>query len=308
MSRSAPPLAWALLIGLGVIWGSSFLFTGIAVKELPPTTIVGLRLGLAAALIWVVAKAMGATAPSLSQPEGRRLWKFAFGAAMTSNVLPFLLISWGQLHIPSALSGLLMAPMPLMSLALSHFLVPGERMTAGHLAGFAIGFAGVIYLIGTEAAAQLGRGDMLALIAQVGTLMAAFCYGISSIILKRAEAPDALGIGAVILTIAAIITVPMGMLTGGANIATTSWGTLAAIVLLGVGSTALAQIMLLKVIQLAGPPFLSLVNYQVPLWAVVFGVLFLGEDLPGSFWIALVLILVGVAVAQFAGRRRAPAP
>ena len=132
--------------------------------------------------------------------------------------------------------------------------------------------------------------------------------GISSIILKRAEAPDALGIGAVILTIAAIITVPMGMLTGGANIATTSWGTLAAIVLLGVGSTALAQIMLLKVIQLAGPPFLSLVNYQVPLWAVVFGVLFLGEDLPGSFWIALVLILVGVAVAQFAGRRRAPAP
>ena len=61
--------------------------------------------------------------------------------------------------------------------------------------------------------------------------------------------------------------------------------------------------MMLKIIQLAGPPFLSLVNYQVPLWAVVFGVAFLGETLPGSFWIALALILAGIAVAQVAGRK-----
>lgn len=303
MSRSAPPLAWALLIALGVIWGSSFLFTSIAVRELPPVTVVGLRIGLAACVIWVIAGAMGAKPPSLRNPAGRRLWIFALGAALTSNVLPFLLISWGQLHIPSALSGLLMAPMPLMSLALSHFLVAGERMTPGRFTGFAIGFAGVVYLIGTEAAAQLGRGDMLALIAQIGTLGAAFCYGISSIILKRAEAPDTLGISAVILTIAALITVPLGLLTSDADITNTSWAVLAAIVSLGVGSTALAQIMLQKVIQLSGPPFLSLVNYQVPLWAVVFGVVFLGEDLPGSFWIALTLIMIGIAVAQMAGRR-----
>ncbi len=304
MSKPAPLLAWILLIALGVIWGSSFLFTRIAVQELPPVTVVGLRIGLAACVIWVIAKAMGAKPPSLSQPAGRRLWLFALGAALTSNVLPFLLISWGQLHIPSALSGLLMAPMPLMSLALSHFLVAGERMTPGRFIGFAIGFAGVVYLIGTEAAAQLGRGDILALVAQIGTLGAAFCYGVSSIILKRAEAPDALGISAVILTIAAAITVPLGLLTNDADITKTSWGVLAAIISLGVGSTALAQIMLQKIIQLAGPPFLSLVNYQVPLWAVVFGVVFLGENLPSSFWIALTMILIGIAVAQLAGRRR----
>ena len=138
MNRSAPPLAWALLIGLGVIWGSSFLFTGIAVKELPPTTVVGLRLALAAALVWVIATAVGAKAPRLKTPDGRRLWKFAASVAVTSNIAPFLLISWGQQHIPSALSGLLMAPMPLMALALSHFLVPGEQMTKGRFIGFAI--------------------------------------------------------------------------------------------------------------------------------------------------------------------------
>ena len=196
-----------------------------------------------------------------------------------------------------------MAPMPLMALALSHFLVSGEQMTKGRFIGFAIGFGGVVYLIGTEAVAQLGRGDTLALIAQLGTLMAAFCYAISSIVLKRAEAPDALGISVIILAIAAVVTIPMGMIAGGADVTTASWLTLLAITSLGIGSTALAQLMMLKIIQLAGPPFLSLVNYQVPLWAVVFGVAFLGETLPGSFWIALALILAGIAVAQVAGRK-----
>ncbi len=305
MSKPAPPLAWALLILLGLIWGSSFLFTGIAVKELPPTTVVGLRLALAASLIWVIARATGAKSPQLRSPDGRRLWTFAAAGAVTSNIAPFLLVSWGQQHIPSALSGLLMAPMPLMALALSHFLVAGERMTTGRFIGFAIGFAGVVYLIGTEAIAQIGRGDMLALIAQLGTLMAALCYAISSIVLKRAEAPDALGFSVVILTIAAAVAIPLGLMTADTEVTSASWLTLGAILSLGVGSTALAQVMMLKIIHLAGPSFLSLVNYQVPLWAVVFGVVFLGEALPSSFWIALALIMFGIAVAQMAGRRRA---
>lgn len=308
MSKPAPPLAWTLLILLGLIWGSSFLFTGIAVKELPPTTVVGLRLALAACLIWVIAGATGAKSPKLRSPDGRRLWAFAVAAAVTSNIAPFLLIAWGQQHIPSALSGLLMAPMPLMALALSHFLVAGERMTTGRFIGFAIGFSGVVYLIGTEAIAQIGRGDMLALIAQLGTLMAALCYAVSSIVLKRAEATDALGFSVVILAIAAAVTIPLGLMTAETEITSASWLTMGAILSLGVGSTALAQVMMLKIIHLAGPPFLSLVNYQVPLWAVVFGVMFLGEDLPGSFWIALALIMFGIAVAQLAGRRRPSTP
>lgn len=303
MNKAAPPLAWAMLILLGVIWGSSFLFTSIAVRDLPPTTVVGLRLALAAGLIWAIARATGARTPRLQSPDGRRLWTFAAAAAVTSNIAPFLLISWGQQHIPSALSGLLMAPMPLIALALSHFLVAGERMTKGRFIGFAIGFAGVVYLIGSEAFTLLGRGDMVALIAQLGTLTAAFCYAISSIILKRAEAPDALGFSAAILTIAAAVTIPIGLATSQAEVTSASWLTLGAILSLGIGSTALAQVMMLKIIHLAGPAFLSLVNYQVPLWAVVFGVVFLGETLPGSFWVALALIMFGIAVAQVAGRR-----
>ncbi len=273
-------------------------------QDLPPITIVGLRVGLAAALIWVLARPTGARTPRLNDPAGWRLWRYAAAASVAGSIAPFLLITWGLQHIPSALAGLLMAPMPLMALALSHFFVPGVRMTAGRLAGFVIGLAGVVYLIGVEAVGQIGHGDSLALIAQLGMLLAALGYAISSIILKRAAAPDAFGISVVILALAALITVPLGMVVEAPDLTAASWRALGAIIIVSVGATALAQLILMKVIDLAGPAFLGLVNYQVPLWAVVFGVVFLGEELPGIFWVALALILAGLAIAQFAGRKR----
>lgn len=299
-----PLLAWVLLILLASIWGGSFMLTNIAVREVPPLTVVALRLCLATLLVWTYARAVGAWAPNLTQPDGRRIAKFALGAAIVGNVLPFSLISWAQLHIPSALSGLLMAPMPLMVLMLSHFLVAGERLTTPRVIGFLIGFAGVALLIGGEAVAQLGRGDALALIGQIATLLAAFGYACSSIILKRANAPDPLGISVAILGIGAAITLPAALIIEQADFTTTSWTALLCVAGLGMGATGLAQVLLMRIIGLAGPPFLSLVNYQVPIWAVVFGVLLLGETLPGGFWPALALILIGLAIAQFVGRRR----
>lgn len=304
----APLLAWVLLILLAAIWGGSFMLTNIAVREIPPLTVVALRLCLATALVWVYARAMGARTPNVRRPDGRRIAKFALAAAIVGNVLPFTLISWAQLHIPSALSGLLMAPMPLMVLMLSHFLIAGERLTAPRMLGFLIGFAGVALLIGGEAVAQLGRGEAMALLGQVATLAAAFGYACSSIILKRANPPDPLGISVAILGVGAVITLPAALLLEQADFTTASWMALVCVAGLGVGATGLAQVLLMKIIGLAGPPFLSLVNYQVPVWAVIFGVLLLGETLPAGFWLALGLILLGLAIAQFSGRRRRDVP
>ncbi|MGB0411064.1 MAG: DMT family transporter [Pikeienuella sp.] len=302
----APLLAWVLLILLAAIWGGSFMLTNVAVRELPPLTVVALRLCLATGLVWAYATARGARLPNLRVADGRRIGKFALGAAIVGNVLPFSLISWAQLYIPSALSGLLMAPMPLMVLMLSHFLIAGERLTTPRVIGFIIGFAGVAILIGGEAIAQLGRGDALALVGQVATLAAAFGYACSSIILKRANPPDPLGISIMILGIGAMITLPAALMVESPDLTAASWLTIACVIGLGVGATGLAQVLLMKIIGLAGPPFLSLVNYQVPVWAVIFGVLLLGETLPGAFWPALALILIGLAIAQFIGQRRTP--
>lgn len=297
-ARPAPGfLAWSLLILLGVIWGSSFMLTNIAVKELPPMTLAGLRLALAALLIAVAARIAGARLP-----RNGRLWAFALASAIVGNVLPFWLISWSQQHIPSALSGLLMAPMPLISLMLAHFLVAGERMNLPRLIGFCAGFAGIVVLIGPGALKLIGGGGDLALLGQLASLGAMLGYAVNGIVVKRAAAPDALGISVAILALSAGLALPLAFLLEEPEFGAVSIETWGAVVLLGVGATAAGQILLMKIIALAGPPFLASVNYQVPLWATVFGVALLGETLPAAFWIALALILAGLAIAQLGGR------
>lgn len=297
-ARPAPGfLAWSLLILLGVIWGSSFMLTNIAVKELPPMTLAGLRLALAALLITVAARIAGARLP-----RNGRLWAFALASAIVGNVLPFWLISWSQQHIPSALSGLLMAPMPLISLMLAHFLVAGERMNLPRLIGFCAGFAGIVVLIGPGALKLIGGGGDLALLGQLASLGAMLGYAVNGIVVKRAAAPDALGISVAILALSAGLALPLAFLLEEPEFGAVSIETWGAVVLLGVGATAAGQILLMKIIALAGPPFLASVNYQVPLWATVFGVALLGETLPAAFWIALALILAGLAIAQLGGR------
>ena len=195
-----------------------------------------------------------------------------------------------------------MAPMPLISLMLAHFLVAGERMNLPRLIGFCAGFAGIVVLIGPGALKLIGGGGDLALLGQLASLGAMLGYAVNGIVVKRAAAPDALGISVAILALSAGLALPLAFLLEEPEFGAVSIETWGAVVLLGVGATAAGQILLMKIIALAGPPFLASVNYQVPLWATVFGVALLGETLPAAFWIALALILAGLAIAQLGGR------
>lgn len=277
------------------------MLTNIAVGEVPPITLAALRLALAAILVGAAALVTGRRLPRL-RGDGR-LWRFALLSAILGNVLPFWLISWAQLHVPSALTGILMAPMPLVSLLLAHFLLRGERMTIIRFIGFFIGLSGIVVLIGGDAVSGVGV-DTFALLGQLASLGAMLCYALNGIVLKRAAAPDPLGISFAMLGLAAIIALPLALVIERPVLTSYSAETWLVVGTLGLGATALAQIILMKIIDLAGPPFLATVNYQVPLWATVFGVVFLGEILPETFWFALGLILLGLAVAQFAGRLR----
>lgn len=302
-ARQAPgAAAWSLLVVLGLLWGSSFMFTNIAVREIPPVTLSGLRLALAALVVWLYARARGVATPGFDV-EGGRIWKVAAVSALIGSAGPFVLISWSQQHIPSALSGLLMAPMPLLSLLLSHFLVAGEGLTAGRLAGFALGFGGVAALIGAEAFTLLGGGDAFYLMGQLASLTAMTGYALNGIYLKRSAPPEPLGVSVLILAFAALMTLPAGLIIEQPDFAAVSAKAWGLTVILGLGASGAAQVILMLILALAGPPFLASVNYQVPLWSAVFGVTLLGETLPPAFWAALALILAGLAIAQFAGRR-----
>ena len=287
------PTDWGLLLALAVLWGSAFLFTKIAVDSIPPPLVVVGRLIIASLLLAPLALAVGRRLP-----KDRRLWLFLVLIAFFGNALPFSLITWGQQFIDSGLAGILMAVMPLATLSLSHYLVPGERLTPLRIAGFLLGFAGVVVLMGPEALLALvdGTGEPLPMLAVIA---GAICYAIASILARLRPPSDALSSAAATTLLA---TSMIALLVAGPaptdmdRLPTAT--ALAAVAALGVFSTALAAILYFRLIKSAGPAFVSQLNHLIPLWAVLVGVLFLGERPELKHLIALAIILGGVLLVQ----------
>lgn len=290
-------LQWSLLLALGMIWGASFLGVEKALESFPPITIAAQRIALAAVILTGASFAMG-----IGLPKDRRTWLFAFGMGLFSNAIPFTLLSWGQQHVTSGYAGITMAVVPLLVLPLSHFLIPGMRLTPMKALGFGIGFIGVVVLIGPAKIMQSGGGD-IENVARIACVVASMCYAIGAVLTRLAPKGEAMAFSAAALIMGALVAVPIALVVDGVPAAPTL-PALAGMLYLGVFPTALATIMLVFIVKTAGPPFLSLVNYQVPIWAVIIGMVVLKEELPSSFIWALGLILAGLAVAQIKGRAR----
>ena len=283
---------WFSLLALTVMWGSSFLFTKIAVSALSMETVVSARLVMAALIL--VPLMLGL---SRRLPRGRRLWLFFVLIALVGNLLPFSLITWGQRSIDSGLAGILMAVMPLATLALAHLFVPGERLTPYRVGGFLLGFAGVVVLIGPEALLAIG-GDHGPLLPMLAVLCGALCYGVSAILARLRPASDAVSTAAAVTALAALMSLPASIGAGGVDVMALSGPVVGALLFLGVLSTAVSLIVYFRLIQTAGPSFTSQLNYLIPLWAVCIGVLFLGEQPSFAHLAALGLILGGILLSR----------
>lgn len=289
---------WAMLAALTLMWGSSFLLTKVAVGGLPPDLVVAGRLLVGACLVVPLAWLLAARPVA-----GMRLWVFYTLIAVFGNVLPFSLIAWGQKFIDSGLAGILMAIMPLATLGLAHFLVPGERMTAFRAIGFLMGFAGVVVLMGPDALSDLanGEGHLLPMLSVLG---GALCYAVSSILARLRPPSDALFSAASTISLASLIMLPILFMTGELELhAVPEVPHLLAVILLGVFSTAIATVVYFRLVKSAGPSFVSQLNYLIPLWAVGVGMVFLGEQPQATHVYALGLILSGILVTQLERRR-----
>lgn len=281
---------WARLAALGLIWGGAFPLVEVALEGFAPLTLAAARLVLAAGFLVPLSFLYGGL------PRGRAVWAFAAGVALFSNALPFALLSWGQTHVTAGVAGVAMAVMPLMALPLSHLFVPGERMTLRGSIGLGIGFIGVLILIGFDALADFGGGGV-AVWAQIACLAATVCYVSGSILIKRAPKTHPVSFAATAMLLGAAMAVPVALSVEGMPSVPGAVPAVAMLVL-AAGPSVLALLLMLKILSTAGPPFLSLVNYQVPVWATVFGVFFLGERFEPRLALALVVILFGIAVAQ----------
>jgi len=285
---------WIGLLFLGLIWGASFMAVGIALKSVGPFSVAAARIGLGAVVLLIIAYAMGRRLPK------GRVWYYIIGMGVFTNALPFSLLGWAQQVVPSAFAGVSMAVVPLFVLPLAFFLVPGEKMPPRKILGFGIGFIGVALLIGVQdISSALTTGLFWPKLASVA---AAICYAIGSIITRLAPPTPQIAYSAGGLLVGSSISIPIAFYFEGMpqNIDATA---ITALVYLAVFPTALATILLVKIIQSAGPSFLSLVNYQVPVWSILFGVLFLNEALPDYFLWAFGLIILGVLVSQPRRRR-----
>ena len=291
--------SWLMIALLAFIWGGTFLVTEIALTEMPPFWIAASRVSLAALVMIVVWSLRGFHLFSSAPTKTDLVALIFIGAA--SSAVPFSLLAWGQQYVTSGFAGVSMAAVALIILPLAHFFVDGEQMTPRKTVGFIIGFAGVTVLIGAQAFES--TGSALETPGRLACIGAASCYALSSIAMRRLPAIDAIGLATILLIIASGITIPLALLTEGIP-PLPSVKILWVLAFLGLVPTAAANFLRVLVVRSAGPVFMSLVNYQVPVWSVCLGALILAEPLPASLIWSLALILAGVALSQYGALRR----
>ena len=287
---------WIALICLGAIWGGSFMGAKLALTSFGPMTVALLRLTLASVVLLIIALASGRKFPGFSTSADRRIWVHIAIMGLITNAVPFSLLNWGQLYVSSGFAGVTMAVVPLLVLPLSHFILKSNEMAPQKVIGFIIGFIGIIVLIGPT---QLitSTGANLEPVARIACISAALCYGLGAINTRLCPPVSIMVYSTGGLVVGTLFLLPIALLIEGVP----QWPettALIATIYLGLFPTALATILLVGIINSAGPAFMSMVNYQVPLWAIAFGIIFLGEKVPTSFIAALGLIMLGLAVSQ----------
>jgi drug/metabolite transporter (DMT)-like permease len=272
-----------------IVWGSAFTLVSIGVKYISPLWLVTYRLIIGAIIVIIYVKFKGLNLPNIR--DKRWIWYFAMG--LIGMVIPFFLLSTGQVIIDSGLTAIMVGTMPLMTVILAHFFT-NEKLSITKIIGFIFGFIGIVILfLPSDLSIEITENWF----SQLIIIIAAFCYAVTTIIAKRApDTPATIG-ACMMLICAATACLFVALLTGFPSSMPPLLGILTAFGL-GVGSTAFASILLLYIIDQTGPSTVAKINYFVPLASVIFGVIILDEILSIRIFIAFVIILIGMFFSQ----------
>lgn len=285
--------SWTLLILLGSIWGASYLLIKIGLRDLSPAMVAWLRVTLAAMLVLPIAARMGALA-------GLRPQLPALAALAAVQVAgPFLLISAGETEIDSGLAGILVATTPLFTALLAIRLDQAERATGVRLVGISLGLLGIVALLGID----LG-GSGAELVGGLMVVLASLGYAVGGFAAKRhTQAGRPIGVLAGVLALSAVLLLPAALITAPSQVP--GAGPLAAVAALGLVGTGLAFVIFYHLYATVGTARTVLVTYIAPGFAVVYGVVLLGEPFGAATAAGLILVLAGSWLAA-GGRRGMP--
>ena len=277
---------WLLLGTLAVLWGGSFFFIEIALRDLPLFTIVAARVGLAALFLTGYVYASGQRLPSSLTVWGRLIVLGALRATV-----PISLIVWAETQIDSGLASILNSTSPLFTVLVAHFLTADETLTPARALGVAVSMIGVAVLIGADALNGLG----LEVLAQVAMLGATLSYGFAAVYGKQFKGVSTVVSSAGMLAGATLLSLPLALVLEQPWTLRPSSLSIAAVVGLALLSTALAFIIWFRLIHSAGAANTSMVTFVIPIVGLVLGVAVLGERLELSSLLGLALILLGLA-------------
>lgn len=288
VNRRMGAIEWLLLVILSALWGGSFFFVGVAVKALPPFTIVALRVGLAAIALNLIVWGAGSR-----MPKDWGTWKAFFAMGLLNNMIPFCLIVWGQTHIASGLAAIFNATTPLFTVLVAHMFTKDEKITTGRIGGILVGFTGVAVIIGLDSLSGLGTNTM----SQLAVIGAALSYALAGVYGRRFKnmgvAPMVTAAGQV--TASSLILIPLAItLDMPWTLTMPGWGVWSAVVCLALVSTALAYIIYFHILATAGATNLLLVTFLIPVSAILLGAVFLDEQLALKDFTGMGLICLGL--------------
>jgi drug/metabolite transporter (DMT)-like permease len=284
---------WIMLLALAAIWGASFMFIKIAVRELEPATVVFWRVGLGALGLVAIAPLVVGGRELVSQL--RRYAGPLVLIGILNAVIPFWFLSWSETRIDSGLAAVLQASTPLFAALLALRFSHSDRVTGLRLAGVLVGFVGVAVLVGAQP-----KGDAVAALA---VLVTALCYAAAALYGgRRLSQLPPLTVAFGTMLAATIVSAPIGLLQTPDSMP--GWKPLAAVAVLGFAGLSVAYVLYFALIAGAGASRAVLVTYLVPAIALAYGVAFLSEPLTWSALAGLLLILGGVALGSGALRGR----
>lgn len=289
MQRSPPNkiLEIGLLVVLSFLWGASFTLIEVAIESIPPATIVFGRLAIGAALLIIMALLSGVTLPRSSARWGALLIQ-----GILQSALPFTLITWGQKYIDSGLAGLLNTTPPLFVFLIGFFLL-GERAGSYQKSiGTSLGFAGVLVIMGPAALS----GESNSILGQLAITGASLSYAVAALYAKRFSDEPPVLTAACSMAFAALLMLPISIFVDDPLSLSPTAPAIAAVIVLGVFSTAIAMVIYFRLIRTLGALEVTTGSYLRAGFSVVLGVRLLGEPLSPSLVLGLVMIFFGIAI------------
>ena len=295
---------WGLLVLLSVLWGGSFFFNGVILRELPPLTLVLLRGVLGTIILLPLLRAAG-----IEFPRGLSGWAPFAAMGLFNNVLPFALIVFGQTYIPSGLASILNATTPLFTVIVMA-AAGEERLQARRVAGVLVGLIGVAILHGDALGFESRQGIGILL-----CLAGAFSYGLAALVGRRLpQRVPPLGTATFQMIASAVLMAPIAAVVDRPWLLpmphATTW---LAVLGLAALSTALAYIVFFQILQRSGATNVMLVTLLIPVTAMLLGYLVLGEPIAlrevlGALVIASALLLIDGRVLAWFSRAPASTP